>query len=247
MNSEPSAYDSFAWIYNKHWGNRFTAGAIAVLEELVLHRIPEKAAILDLCSGTGQLAGVLSERGYTVTGLDGSEEMLVFARENAPGVAFIHADACHFSLPEKYDLVTSFFDSLNHVITAGELEQVFRNVHSCLNDGGLFVFDMNLEPCYLQKWHGFYGIVEDDHVCIFPQSYDEETRIARFDATIFRLDEYWYRSEVHLLQKCYDLEEIISLLEKAGLEILDVFGYSAESGRVDLSDTSDRAYFLCRK
>lgn len=101
MSSDPSAYDNFAWIYNRHWGMKFTAGAVAVLEELVFDGIPENAAILDLCCGTGQLANILAERGYEVTGLDGSEEMLVFARKNAPGVEFIHNDASAFSLPNS--------------------------------------------------------------------------------------------------------------------------------------------------
>jgi hypothetical protein len=132
-------------------------------------------------------------------------------------------------------------------MTVGELKTVFSNVYSCLENGGLFVFDMNLELGYLSKWQGYYGIVEEDNVCLFPQSYDPETRVARFDATVFRLTDYWYRSDVTLLQKCYSVEEIREALREAGLNISDVFSYTLEEGRQDLTGDSDRAFFLCRK
>ncbi|UCD09389.1 MAG: methyltransferase domain-containing protein [Dehalococcoidales bacterium] len=240
-------YDDFAWMYNRHWGSRFTPGALAVLGELVLPEISAGAAVLDLCCGTGQLASYLSVEGYNVAGIDGSEEMLKYARENAPGVDFICDDARTFNLPTSFDLVTSFFDSLNHVMTIEELTSVFRNVFSCLLKEGLFIFDMNLEPGFLAKWQGYYGIVEEDHVCLFPQSYDPEKRIARFDATMFRLSDYWYRSDVTLLEKCYSAEEISNALSEAEFFILDTFEYTVESGRQDLTADSGRAFFLCEK
>ncbi len=242
-----SDYDDFAWMYNKHWGSRFTPGALAVLGELVLPEITAGASILDLCCGTGQLAVILSEEGYHVTGIDGSDEMLKYARENAPGVELICDDARTFNLPSSFNLVTSFFDSLNHVMTIEELASVFRNVYSCLREGGLFVFDLNLEPGFLAKWQGYYGIVEDDHVCLFLQSYDPEKRIARFDATMFRLTDYWYRSDVTILEKCYSVEEIRDTLSAAGFTILDIFEYMLEKGRKELTADSGRAFFLCEK
>ena len=242
-----SDYDDFAWMYNRHWGSRFTPLALAVLGELVLPDISTVDIILDLCCGTGQLARFLSEEGYDVTGIDGSEEMLKYARENAPGVDFICEDARTFNLPPSFGLVTSFFDSLNHVMTREELTSVFRNVYTCLLEEGLFIFDMNLEPGFLTQWQGYFGIVEDDHVCLFPQSYDPEKRVARFDATMFRLTDFWYRSDVTLLQKCYSVEEITGALSESGFALLDIFDYTLENGRKDLTADSGRAFFLCEK
>ncbi len=91
-----SDYDPFAWVYNKHWGDSFTGPSLHAMENLVLAYLPDKARILDLCCGTGQLAQILLAHGYQVTGLDGSDEMLKFARENAPAGEFIMDDARSF-------------------------------------------------------------------------------------------------------------------------------------------------------
>ena len=120
-----SAYDPFAWIYNKHWGNSFLPVVLPVMDNLVLTKLPKNARILDLCCGTGQMAQKLTNLGYRITGIDGSPEMLSYARENAPGVEFLLADARSFRLTRKYPAVISIFDSLNHIMSAKELRSVF--------------------------------------------------------------------------------------------------------------------------
>ena len=243
-----SDYDTFAWVYNKHWGPHFTPKALDVIEKLVLPGIPSNARILDLCCGTGQLAKLLSERGYAVTGLDGSGEMLKYARENAPSIQFILDDARTFKLPKKYDAVVSMFDSLNHVMTIEELTTVFRNVHKCLKPSGTFLFDMNLEHGYITNWKGHYGIVEDDHVCIFPNRYDSGERIGAIDFTIFRLEEgSWRRSGLTLTQRCYPVPEILSALKSAGFTEVHSYAHDKRKGLRPLTEKANRGFFVCQK
>ena len=243
-----SDYDPFAWVYNKHWGDQFATTVLFVLKKLLFPKISKNARILDLCCGTGQKTRVLSERGYAVTGLDGSEEMLKFARENAPAVKFILEDARTFKLPAEYDVVVSMFDSLNHVMTLEELTNVFQNVFNCLKAGGLFLFDMNMEPGYIANWQGYYGIIEDDHVCIFPNSYNSEKRIGTIDFTIFRLeDNYWRRSDFKLTQKCYSEEELRSALKSAGFDEIHAYAGDSRTGLSELTEDSKRGFFLCEK
>lgn len=129
-------YDAFAWTYNRYWGRDAVQRFLPVLEKLVLPHLPPDAHVLDLCCGTGQLAQALAERGYQVTGIDGSEEMIRFARINAPNVDFIIEDARQFHLPGTYHAVISTYDSLNHVTSLEELTQVSRMWrHACKTVG----------------------------------------------------------------------------------------------------------------
>jgi SAM-dependent methyltransferase len=242
-----SDYDRFAWVYNKHWGNEFTHLALQVLEKLVFPHLPTKARILDLCCGTGQLAQALISRGYQVTGLDQSAQMLHFARENAPAGEFIVADARSFKLPDTYHAIVSTFDSLNHIMSLEELTDVFGNVYAALRQGGLFLFDLNMEAGYRICWNDNFGIVEDDHVCVILTSYQPEERMARYDATIFYLEGGWQRSDVTLLQRCYSEVEVRSALEVTGFTQIQVYAYNEQLALEELTGETERAFFVCQK
>jgi len=243
-----SAYDPFAWIYNKHWGNTFLPVVLPILDNLVLTKLPENARILDLCCGTGQMARKLTALGYHVTGIDGSPEMLNYARENAPGVELLQADARSFQLPHKYHAVISVFDSLNHIMSTRELGAVFRSACDTLRTGGFFMFDLNTEAGYIYEWNGDFSIIEDDHVCVIRNAYNHKTRTADFDATVFRInDDSWYRHDFVLYQKCHAPAAVKSALKSAGFTDIETYGFDWQSGMSALNKESRRAFFLCRK
>lgn len=86
-------YDPFAWIYERDWGSEYHDQALRILDRALLESLPPPARILDLCCGNGRLTEQLARRGYRVTGLDGSAEMLGYARQRVPDVDFLLADA----------------------------------------------------------------------------------------------------------------------------------------------------------
>ncbi len=217
------AYDRFAWVYNQHWGN-FGERVMPRLQELLLNQLPAAAHILDLCCGTGQLAAALATRGYVVTGVDGSAEMLRYARENAPGVTFVLADAREVNMPASCHAVLSTFDSLNHLLSLDDLIAAFRCAHTALYDGGWFLFDLNMEPGYLARWRGSFAIVADDHVVAIHNRYDAAAQIGYFNATLFFPDgDRWQRSDLVLTQRAYPLDDIHAALEAAGFHDIDAF------------------------
>ncbi len=242
-----SPHTDFAWIYNRHWGP-YADQALPIVEQLLLNGIPPRAHILDLCCGTGQLAASLFARGFQVTGIDISREMLCFARANAPNSALIIGDARNFQFRTAFDAVVSTFDGLNFILSLEELVTVFYNVHSALKVGGQFVFDLNTESGYLYHWDdGSFDIVEDDHACIARFNYDPDDRLAQFDVTIFRLLDNWHRSDVRFFQRCYTASQVFKSLKMAGFEGIQVHGYHDEYGLTDLRPESERMYFLGRK
>jgi SAM-dependent methyltransferase len=240
-------YDGLAWVYNRDVGDWFLLAALTAIEKLALPRVPSKAVVLDLCCGTGQLAGLLMERGYRVTGIDGSAEMLRYARENAPSASFILDDARTFKLPARFHLVVSVFDSLNHILNLRELAAVFANVYAVLLPGGFFLFDLITEKGLLETWNGYFNVVEDDHVYINRNSYNLEERTGKFEATIFRLENAWKRSDIVLTEKIYSETEIREALGLA--EFKDITVYDSDTGPdyKPLTAESQRAFFVCRK
>ena len=76
-------------------------------------------SLLDVCCGTGQLALYFLERGFNVTGVDLSEPMIAYARQNTSAyrerAAFSVADAANFTIENPVGLAVSTFDALNHL------------------------------------------------------------------------------------------------------------------------------------
>jgi SAM-dependent methyltransferase len=237
-------YDRFAWIYNRHWGDDFVQRTFPVLEKLFLRRLPAGARILDLCCGTGQLARLLGEHGYTVVGLDGSEEMLRFARVNAPHADFTLGDARHFTLPTPCHGVISTYDSLNHILSLEELTSVFRCVNAALRADSWFMFDLNMEEGYQARWRGSFGIVEDDHVCVVRSRYRPEERRGEIDVTMFFPEAGWRRSDLTLTQRCYAEAEVRAGLAAAGL--IDIQTHDAQRD-LELPGSVGRTFFVCHK
>ena len=238
------AYDTFARVYNQHWGV-FATWVYPILDQLVLEDLPPGSTVLDLCCGTGQLAAELSRQGYRTTGLDGSEGMIEIARKNAPDVDFVVQDARNIALPGRFSAVFSTFDSLNHVMSLDELEQVFRGVFAVLEGGGYFVFDLNMEEGFRFRWRGFRGIVEEDHVFVNRYSYDANEKTGRIDHTLFELKgSGWVRTDFPLIQRSYEEREVRERLRKAGFEEPQSFdGTELMEGPVGRG----RMFFVARK
>ena len=238
----PSHYDSFAWIYNQNWGY-FADQVIPLVDALALKHLRPGARILDVCCGAGHLAAALTKRGYRVTGIDSSEELIKFARENAPEGQFAVEDARAFQLSPEFDMALSTFDSLNHLMSQDDLGSAFRNVFAALRDGGRFLFDLNMEEGFQARWRGSFGISQDEYACIIRSSYRPEERLGRYDITTFRLIRgRWERSDFVITERCYSDGEVRSLLKEAGFSDIEVH----DSQTLGLREVG-RSFFVCRR
>lgn len=227
------AYDNMAWFYNQYWGGRYINKLWPVLEKLIFSRIPESATILDLCCGTGQLASHLNERGYRVYGVDNAAAMLEYARMNAPNAQFIHSDAQSFTLPEEVHAIFSTFDSLNHVESVEELAAVFRAVYRALLPGGLFLFDLNMEEAFQQKWKGSFSIDKPDHRLSASSSYSRKAKTGKLEVKMARqVEGEWHRSTATFIEHCFEQHEVLNALNQSGLAVLEC-GPSAQFGIAD--------------
>ena len=108
--------------------------------------------ILDIGCGTGNHSIPLARRGYQVTGVDLSENMLAHAREKArssnapPSLAFVQGDARIVDLNQKFDAVLMMFAVLGYQLTNEDVLAALNNVRKHLIPGGLFIFDVWYGP-----------------------------------------------------------------------------------------------------
>jgi SAM-dependent methyltransferase len=247
-------YDQLAETYNRWMGEDFCRRVLPAIERLFLSRITETGlpgagkeyCILDLCCGSGQMARALTERGFRVTGVDVSEQMLRLARQNVPAGEFIRADARSFRLPPIFHGALSTFNSVAHLGGVDELETVFRNLWTVLLPGAPFLFDLNLEEAYTTKWRGCFSFVTEQQACIVRPSYDSTRRLGRNDITLFQAgpeggNQTWTRADFYIEQKCHLPGEVHAALQAAGFSHIEVY-----DGQRDLGIAGEwgRAFFL---
>jgi SAM-dependent methyltransferase len=214
----------FARVYNQHWGG--FAKRIAPLILAYYQGMPisqRNPAVLDLCCGTGQLATYFLEQGYHVIGIDSSPAMLRYAAENTADyvqsgrAAYMQADAANFALSQRVGLVVSTYDALNHIESDAALGRCFRCVLAALDEGGVFIFDLNTR-LGLSNWTNI--IVEDtpDLMIVTRGIYDEPARRAttRISGFIRNADGFYDRFEETAYNTVFDLAVVRTMLLEAG-------------------------------
>jgi 2-polyprenyl-3-methyl-5-hydroxy-6-metoxy-1,4-benzoquinol methylase len=131
---------------NKYDNESFTTGTLQEVD-FIEHEVNQnkQLRILDIGCGTGRHSIELAKRGYTVRGIDLSENMLGRASEKADeagvSVEFIQADARNFSFPEKFDLIIMLCEGGFSLMETDEMNfTILRNATNSLNPGGKFIF-----------------------------------------------------------------------------------------------------------
>lgn len=205
-------------------------------------------SVVELGCGTGTLAAILAGRGYRLTAVDLSPEMLSVAAEKCCGldVQLVCQDMSRLVLPEPVDAVICCLDSLNYITKPALVQRTFQQVFSALRPGGLFLFDVKT-PLALEGADGQVYIDENDAVyCVWRGEYDKRRRICCYGIDLFALqaDGSWLRDGEYHEEYAYTMEELSVWLSAAGFCRVKQFGdLRLSAPRAD----EERVFFIAGK
>ena len=209
--------------------------------------------VLDLGCGTGKMTLELASRGYDMTGIDYSPEMLDVARtaaeENDNDILWLCQDMREFELYGTVDATVCCLDCINHLESVEDLESCFKLVHNYLIPDGIFIFDINARYKFENIYsNNTYTMEEDGAVCIWENDYDPDSQICDFYITLFKecADGRYKRYDEQQSERMYPLAEIKSSLERCKMEFLYAFG---DLDFTPGNDECERIYIVakCRK
>ena len=222
-----SSYDSIAGMYHALWFDWYLPAAKPALEKLFFSRVAAGAEVLDVCCGSGHVTKELVRRGYRVTGVDQSAELIALARQHLPGTEFHVRDVCRSELEGSYQAALSTFDSLNHILNLEDLSRALRHIHQALMPGALFVFDMNLHEAYTIDLKQWAVDIHDNSVGMVRGQYDPVEKRARTELMWFSRSETdrncWQQRHSIVEQQCYPREEIVAGMYAAGFQQVETF------------------------
>jgi len=151
MPKEKKAFEGSAEIYDLLYQDKDYESEVDFIEKFLKENgIDNSKKIIELGCGTGNYLRVLLKRGYDLTGMDISNEMLDIARRKCNCKVF-QGDISNFSMNEKFDVCLAMFDVLGYVNENEKLLKTLDNIKKILNKNGLLIF---------QVWNGL-GVLYD--------------------------------------------------------------------------------------
>jgi SAM-dependent methyltransferase len=226
-------YNQFATVYDRmgadHHSLRMCDYTLEVFKKF---RIEGKQG-LEICCGTGSALKYFVDHGYAMTGIDQSPQMLAEARKKTgKSVRLVRATLPNLRItnpasgkPYRADLAISFYDSLNYLLSAKDLQTTFTQIGRHLKSGGWFIFDMNTPHALKTIWGGnVWGGALDDLAWIFRHSYDDANILATVRLTFFeRHGRNWRRFDETHTERAYTLPHLRKMLKASGLRVKAIY------------------------
>ncbi len=246
-------YTSLAPVYDKlNASISYAAWADYIERQFTKYAQKKPESVLDLACGTGAMTVELAMRGYDMTGIDLSADMLAVARQKCDGIRTAHPvlllcqNMADFELYGTVDAITCCLDSLNYLTDKDALTRTFLHAHNYMNPDGLFIFDMNA-PAKFEKVYGLQSyLLEDEGVfCAWQNLYNKRTKLCDFYLTIFteNKDGSWQRFDEEQRERCWSLRTVKQLLCECGFELCEL---SEDFDGTEVSRDTERWYFTAR-
>ena len=189
----------------------------------------EVRTVLDLACGTGTMTCLLTERGYELISVDGSEDMLMEAREKAQGIRgveplFLHQSMPRLDLNDTVDAAICCLDSLNYLTNPKDVRRTFERLRLFVSPGGALVFDVHALP-KLQAMDGQVYLDEGEDVyCVWRTEFRRDMLDYCVDLFTLRPDGAWERETEFHRQRYYSVEDLTLWLREAGFTDIRAYG-----------------------
>lgn len=249
-----SIFNDYARYYDLLYRDKDYAGESDYINFLIQPHSSSARTVLNLGCGSGRHDRCLTEKGFRVTGVDFSEEMLAIARNSAaenPSLEYRHGDVRSIRLENEFDIVISLFHVISYQQTNEDLKAAFLSAYCHLKPGSVFIFDC---------WYG-PGVLTDRPAVRMKELEDEKISVTRITQPVMHPNEnlvdvnylVFIRDketgrvnevrETHRMRYLF-LPEIRQLLADTGFELL-----AAEEWLTGkpLGFASWSAVFICRK
>ena len=213
-------FDAHAPVYDE---NAFTKNTVEEVDFLLGELgLAPGCSVLDVGCGTGRHSIELAKRGYAVTGLDLSSEMLARAASAAKAadvrVDWIHSDATRFSFPRSFDAAICLCEGAFGLLGQGDdpIDQplsILCNVSRSLKPQAKAVFTVLNAAAMLRKYQ------------------NKDVEEGRFDPlTMVESSEHPPREglpAVAVRERGFVPTELILLFRLAGMSVVNLWGGTA--------------------
>lgn len=247
-----TGYEEFSYYYDELTENVHYADRAVYFNRLIQKHIQSKGnVLLDLACGTGTMTTEMAKLGYDVIGVDYSCGMLCQAmdKKRAAGldILYVNQDMRALELYGTVDAAICTLDSLNHLENLEEVGEVFARVAAHMEQGGVFVFDMNtLYKHRVMLGENVYVYETEDVYCVWENALQDDKCTVEITLQFFEKenDGRYRRKQERMVERAYTPEQIQEKLKTAGLVTLGIYDSDSEE---PLKPDSQRMVVIARK
>ncbi|QGU96312.1 methyltransferase domain-containing protein [Clostridium bovifaecis] len=213
--------------FSKHYDVVFPLGEAQL--NFIKKRAKDKKRILDLAAGTGNYSIALAKEGYDVVAIDLDSEMVRKIKEKARGkevkIRAISMDMKEVDkIEDKFDLIFCIGNSLVHLDSKEEIEEVISKLYNLLNkDGVLIIQIINYDRIIEKNIKGLPTIDRSEKGIRFVRDYEEK------DGKILFKTKLIIKSGEEVYENCVPLYPLLSrdldnILRTSGFSSIEIYG-----------------------
>ncbi|RUM64683.1 MAG: methyltransferase type 12 [Sulfurimonas sp.] len=179
-------------------------------------------SVLDIGCGRGGFMTQAGAAGIVCSGIDLSPVMVAAAQDK--GLNVTCKNIC--DVTQKYEAAVAIFDVLNF-IPPSELSDFFRCVANTLEEGGIFIVDVNSEYGFSDVAEGSMSAEDETYFLNVNAVYDKERLLSEFTLFERQNDARYVKFQETIVQYYHSLETLrnngtLTLIEDHPLSLYDV-------------------------
>lgn len=221
--------------------------AVEVKGIIKILRLRKGSRVLDLCCGYGRHSLGLAQKGFNVTGYDFSAVLLQKAKGDCKKkrmrLNLVRGGMREIPFEGKFDAVINMFTAFGYFEDESEDQKVINGICAALKTGGKLLLDtVNREWLMRVYQENDWEKVGNDFYALDERSFDPLT--SRISAKTIILGGRKNIERHHSL-RLYTLRELASMISRAKMELLSVYGHI--DGRDYWIDTPRMIILAARK
>jgi SAM-dependent methyltransferase len=165
--SKRALYSQLAEYYDHiYWWKDYGREVNFLVEVFAKYGVQVKR-VLEVACGTGNHMKLLTARGYGITGVDISGDVLRIARRKVRhGAIFIRGDMRNLDavVDGEYDVVICLFSAISYNVTVADLKKTVKGFYDHLREGGIAVFDTHFTKKSFMDGYRDESVFDDGRV-----------------------------------------------------------------------------------
>lgn len=205
--------------------------------------------ILDIACGTGRHAIEMTRRGYTITAIDISENMLTLAKKKAEEqniqINFQRHDMTKLKFKDEFDAAYILFNTMITLVKNQDLIDFMEGINKSLRIGGLFIIEVGNLWAYIAKnnfKNGQYS--RTDEKGEVRRKLDSKTIIGPYNNIYSNINQQRYWRNNHelepktttIIKRAYSINELDLLFRLTNFKLLEVYGATDINKKIEDPD-----------